>query len=136
MNRPAQIGGDNMLFLSSIPGVNYAVLAWTFVKTYWRPLLLVGAVVVSFGEGVKWEKKRGDAANARAELAKVKFERDNLKKAADHANTQMAELQKRADENAKRVEELQNHPTVGDCSLSDDALKRLRGIGRPAKRGH
>lgn len=115
--------------LMLIPGANYAVVAYSFVTTYWRPLLLIAAVIVSFHEGVKHERKKGEAAQLRAKLEKVTFERDNLRTAGDLANKQIDELQARVNGNEKLIADLQAHPLNGDCAISPDAVRRLRAIG-------
>ncbi len=117
-----------------IPGANYAVIAFEFVRKFWKPLVLMAAIAVSYHEGVKHERKKGEAVQLRAQLAKVTFERDNLKSAAELANKQAADLQQKVSENEKQIAELREHPAAGDCALSNDAVKRLRAIGGHFKR--
>lgn len=117
--------------LYAIPGANFVLIAFNFIRRFWKPIALTIALVYTFHAGVKHERKKHDTAQLSARLAKAVFERDNIANAMTQANADLQELTNEVQRNVELVNALKNEkpaPVAGTCDLSADTIRRLRNI--------
>ncbi len=87
--------------------------------------VLIGA----YQTGVRAERKRGQAAALRAEIATLKADIAIARQAEADAATRAAAVEIAADADRKIVEEISRAPSNPACRLDDAAARRLQSIG-------
>lgn len=98
------------------------------------PYLIAAGVgmAVLFGAyqtGVNAERKRGQAAALRAEIATLKADIAIARQAEADAATRAAAVELAADADRKIVEEIRRAPSNPACRLGADDARRLQSIG-------
>lgn len=98
------------------------------------PYLIAGAVgmavlVGAYQTGVNAERKRGQAAALRAEIATLKADIAIARQAEADAATRAAAVELAADADRKIVEETRRAPSNPACRLSPADALRLQSIG-------
>lgn len=87
--------------------------------------VLIGA----YQTGVRAERKRGQAAALRAEIATLKADIAIARQAEADAATRAAAVEIAADADRKIVEEISRAPSNPACRLDDATARRLQSIG-------
>lgn len=102
------------------------------------PYLIAGAVGMAvligvYQTGVNAERKRGQAAALRAEIATLKADIAIARQAEADAATRAAAVEIAAAADRKIVEEISRAPSNPACRLDDAAARRLQSIGGPRR---
>jgi len=98
------------------------------------PYLIAGAVgmavlVGAYQTGVNAERKRGQAAALRAEIATLKADIAIARQAEADAATRAAAVELAADADRKIVEETRRVPPMASCVVDEPTRRRLQSIG-------
>lgn len=104
----------------------------------WRGIVIAASVVAvlfaAYRTGVNGERKRGEAANLRAQIAAMQADAAIARQAVDDADQRSANLEKLATSNAEKVRvvirEAEKTPASCGCRLDAAAARRLQSIRR------
>jgi hypothetical protein len=108
---------------------------WGRLAPYAIAALVGGALVVGiYQTGVRAERKRGEAAALRAEIATLTRDRDIARQAEADAAARAAALDAASRADRALLEEIRRAPPNPSCRLSERDARRLQRIGAGAGR--
>jgi hypothetical protein len=98
------------------------------------PYLIAGAVgmavlVGAYQTGVRAERKRGEAAALRAQIATLKADIAIARQAEADAKARATAIEVAASADQRIVEEVRNASQTRSCVISPDLARRLQSIG-------
>lgn len=104
----------------------------------WRGIVIAASVVAvlfaAYRTGVNGERKRGEAASLRAQIAAMRADAANIRQAIDDADQRSASLDNLQSTNAEKVRvvirEAEKAPASCGCRLDAAAARRLQSIRR------